>query len=277
MSTLLQNNFAFKKFDFSSQDDLMWEKLYTKQYSNLQDKACPLFLENLQKFNLPRNKVPNLEDISERLKKVSGWQVVPVSGLIKHDEYFHLLAEKKFPCAVFMRKEYEENLSKDPDLFHEVFGHCTMLLSVDYANFLQEFAKLALTVEVINQPLFGRLLWFTTETGLINTTLGLRIYGSSILSSYSESIYSLSDLRPQKKPFNLINIFREPYRADMLQMVYYIIEDTRQIYQLLSNKTNLYKGIEIARKLGEFSPLFPVEQNQYTNIGHCTSLEPLET
>jgi phenylalanine-4-hydroxylase len=37
----------------------------------------------------------------------------------------------------------------------------------------------------------ARLYWYTVEFGLIATPAGLRIYGSGILSSASESVYCL--------------------------------------------------------------------------------------
>lgn len=265
MSHMLQNVCN----DTSSPDDEMWEKLYSKQLDNLQGRAFNTFLDNLVKFDLPRNKIPTLIEISARLQDVTGWQVIPVTGLIKHDEYYSLLAEKKFPCTIFIRKEHEENISKDPDIFHEVFGHCTMLFSPDYAIFLQEYAKFALTVKTQDQPLFARVLWFTTETGLINTDEGLRIYGSSILSSFTESQYCLQDKGPIRKPFDLVSIFREPYRADMLQKVYYVVNDCKQVYSLLDNIQVLYQALATARELGELPALFPVDYNKYTNIGHC--------
>lgn len=261
------------EYSYSAHDHRMWQKLYAKQTHNLSDKACPTFLKNLQEFNLPKDKIPSIKEVNDRLYSKTGWLVKSVDGLISYNEYFSLLSNKIFPMAYFIRQSIEEDLSIDPDIFHELYGHCTMLLSHDYNVFLNEFAKFALTVSDIDRPLYARLIWFTTETGLLQCGDEIKIYGSSILSSYEESKYCLESNSVIRKPFDIISIFREPYRADLLQKVYYIMEDVDQIYSLLSNIPLLSKHMKTARTLGEFEPLFPVTDNKYANIGKCVPVE----
>ncbi len=257
---------------FTADDDAMWAKLYSKQINNLQDKACSFFLENFKKLDLSAHRVPKFKEVSERLQDYTGWQVVPVTGLLPFESYFQLLAQRKFPSSIFLRSKHEEHLSKDPDTFHELFGHCTMLVSLDYADFMQAYAQFSLSVSERDRPLCARLMWFTTETGLINTPEGLRIFGSSIVSSYSESIYCLSSDQPVRKAFDCVAMLREPYRADKLQTVYYVLQEIQQVYDLLDHTTDIHQAIALARSLGEFAPKFLVEHNKYTNIGHCVTL-----
>jgi phenylalanine-4-hydroxylase len=261
---------------YSAADHNMWNTLYSNQVANLQSRVNSVFLKNLANFNLPVKNIPDLADVSEKLYAANGWMVEPVSGLIGYEEYFTLLAQRNFPVAEFIRTPSEKELSKDPDIFHEIFGHCTMLLSQDYADFMTEYAKFALTIPKIDRPMFARLIWFTTETGLIKINNQNKIYGSSILSSYKESEYCLEDQSVIRKPFDVISIFREPYRADILQKVYYVLDNGEQVYNLLSNISHLFEQLDEARNLGEFTALFPIVKNKYSNIGHCKKLELLE-
>ena len=48
-----------------------------------------------------------------------------------------------------------------------------------------------------------RLYWYTVEFGLIQQKDGLRIYGSGIVSSKGESIYSLESEAPNRIGFDL--------------------------------------------------------------------------
>lgn len=269
MSNMLQNNHLTEERLFTVNEHKMWQKLFEKQTSNLKNKACTIFLKNLIKMELSPVKIPTIREINIKLMSVSGWQVIPVTGLIEYELYFELLANRKFPIAMIIRQDNEENLSKDPDIFHEIFGHCTMLFSFDYAEFMQEFAKFILKVRTIDRPIFSRLIWFTTETGLIKDLDGLKIFGSSILSSFDESIYCLKSIEPIRKTFNLLDIFREPYRADILQKTYYILDSSQQLYRLLDNTQQLLELVDEARNLGEFTPNFPIIYNKYANIGHC--------
>jgi len=274
--SVLQQNEKVKDLHtlFSQEDNEMWAKLNKKQSERLEEYATPTFLSNLKKFNLPSDRVPTLSEISAHLYDATGWQVSPVKGLIDYNAYFSLLQQKLFPAAMFMRTSNEEDLCKDPDLFHEVFGHCTMLLSQEYADFMQNFAKFALTVAPEDRPLFSRLIWFTTETALIRMDGQLKIFGSSILSSYEESFYAINNAHVIHKPFSPINIFREPYRADILQKVYYVLDNSNQIYNLLNDIPALYQQLDKARKLGEFEPMFEISHDKYSNIGHCKQREP---
>ena len=273
MANLIQNFNSFPDNVFSEGDYAMWEELFIKQIKNLQDKAHPIFFSNYNRLKLSANEIPKLIDLNASLLAATGWEVVPVNGLIESKQYFHLLSKRLFPVAMIMRTKDQNLLSKDPDFFHEIFGHCTMLMSSDYADFMQEFAIFALTVKTIDHPIIARLLWFTTETGLIKTKSGIKIFGSSILSSYEESIYCLTSKVPILTPFNLVDIFREPYRADILQKKYFLLNDTRQLYCLLDNINILLRAVAIARELGEKPPLFPITFDKYSNIGHCYSLK----
>lgn len=258
--------------DYTKKDHQMWQTLLEKQTINLQDKVNPVFLHNWRKFNLPSQRIPLLNEISERLYAATKWKVEPVLGLIGYETYFSLLKNRRFPVADFIREESELELSKDPDIFHEVFGHCTMLLSQDYADFMSEFGKFALTISSEDRPMFARLIWFTTETGLIQYERQIKIYGSSIISSYKESLYCLQN-QVIHKPFDVISIFREPYRADILQNVYYVLEQAQQIYNLLADTSYLFKLLKKARLLGEHPALFPVVKSKYCNAGHCCPVE----
>lgn len=272
----LEANQRFTEVNYSDNEHKMWQKLYSKQVNNLQNKANVNFLKKLESFELSRNRIPTLKEISDKMYSLTNWSVEPVAGIVGYEEYFDLLKKRKFPVATFIRSSSQEDLSIDPDIFHEVFGHCTMLLCPKYANFMFEYANFALAIPKYDRPLFARLIWFTTETGLLKTDCGERIFGASIMSSYRESKHCLESADTIKKPFNITNIMREPYRADILQNVYYVLDDLNQVYDMLNDTGNLISLTKKARELGEFSPPFPVIKNKYANIGHCIKLENTE-
>jgi phenylalanine-4-hydroxylase len=76
----------------------------------------------------------------------------------------------------------------------------------------------------------ARLYWYTVEFGLIATPEGLRIYGSGILSSAGESVYSLEDPRPNRARFELRRVMRTRYRIDAFQQTYFVIDDFQQLF-----------------------------------------------
>src|SRR3546814_20131252 len=81
-----------------------------------------------------------------------------------------------------------------------------------------------------------RLFWFTVEFGLIATEEGIRIYGAGIASSAGETPYAVESDRPERRPFDALTVFRTPYRIDIFQTVYYVIDRARQLYDLRSEE-----------------------------------------
>jgi phenylalanine-4-hydroxylase len=60
-------------------------------------------------------------------------------------------------------------------------------------------------------------------------------------------------------------MIRSPYRADLLQRRYYIIDSFDELYQILEALPNLKEYYEEAKSLGEFDPNFSIQQTKYTN------------
>jgi len=105
-----------------------------------------------------------------------------------------------------------------------------------------------------DQAMLARLYWFTVEFGLVDDGSGLRSYGAGLVSSIGETEYALSD-KPILKPFDPIEILRTPYRIDIYQPVYFVLESFDQLFDLAQE--DLLGLIKHARKLGMHEPHFP--------------------
>lgn len=242
---------------YSEAENRVWSLLYQRQKNILPGRACEDYLHGLALLNLPANRIPQLPDISTTLMDLTGWRVEPVKALISARDFFELLARRSFPAATFIRTEEELDYVQEPDIFHELFGHCPLLTNQVYADFLCAYAKKVLTFPESQWPLLQRMFWFTVEFGLINTPQGLRAYGGGILSSIVETPYSVESDIPMRVLFNPVVVFRTPYRIDELQKVYFVIDSYVMLYELIHQ--DLDKLMERARELGEFPPFFPVD------------------
>ncbi|STX51998.1 phenylalanine-4-hydroxylase [Legionella busanensis] len=254
--------------DYSPEENGIWQQLYERQMAILPNRACDEFLKGLQILNLPSTYIPQLADISSKLVGLTGWQVKPVAALISAREFFELLAERHFPAATFIRCQEELNYIKEPDIFHELFGHCPMLTDPVYADFLCNYARKVLAFPESQWPLLQRLFWFTVEFGLIKTDYGLRAYGGGILSSISETAYSVESDIPMRVLFDPVAAFRTPYRIDKLQQIYFVIDKYEVLYDFVCQ--DIEKFMHRACELGEFLPLFEVEKdNPSIHIHAC--------
>jgi phenylalanine-4-hydroxylase len=244
---------------YSAEENRIWSILFNRQMKLLPGRACDEFIAGLHTLQLNAMQIPQLPVLSQRLKEKTGWQVASVSALISARSFFELLADRHFPAATFIRCEEELDYVKEPDIFHELFGHCPMLTDPIYANFVYDYACKVLTFPESDWPLLQRMFWFTVEFGLINTAKGLKAYGGGILSSISETVYSVESEVPIRIIFNPVAAFRTPYRIDMLQSVYFVIDSYQMLYDfVLSDISSL---LARARELGEFPPFFTVDPN----------------
>jgi phenylalanine-4-hydroxylase len=221
--------------DFTAEENETWKILFERQIQVVQNRACDEYLAGLKALDMPSDRIPQCGEISEVLMQKTGWSVAPVDAIIPLEDFFSLLANKKFPAATFIRIREELDYLQEPDIFHEFFGHCPLLTNQAYADFVQWYGENALRTNKKAQTLLGRLFWFTVEFGLINTTKGLRIYGGGILSSYEETIYALESQTPERHQFDLDKILKTPYRYDIIQNCYFVVNEISDLFTLKSD------------------------------------------
>ncbi len=269
-----QSKYVSKKPDangyiqYTAEENLVWKTLYERQIAVVQGRACDEYLIGLEKLALDNKAIPQLPEVNQRLHQLTGWSIEPVAALISAEDFFTLLANRRFPAATFIRFMEELNYVKEPDIFHELFGHCPMLTEPVFADFTQEYAKFVLKCDKKDWPLLQRMFWFTVEFGLILTPKGLRIYGGGILSSIGETTYSVESNLPQRQLFNPLVALRTPYRIDEMQSVYFVIQNYQELYHFTTS--NLAALLQEAHQLGEFPPLFKEEPgNPNIHIHMC--------
>ena len=244
---------------YSAAENKVWQTLYTRQKALLPNRAAEVFIEGLQVLDLSPHCIPQLPNVCAKLRARTGWEVVPVAALISARAFFELLADKKFPAATFIRDESALDYVQEPDIFHELFGHCPMLTNAVYADFMHAYAKRVLTFYEKDWPLLQRFFWFTVEFGLIQEPSGLKAYGGGILSSIGETPYSIDSREAMRVLFNPTVIFRMPYRIDALQPVYFVIQNYHELYDFIEADWSAL--MMKARTLGEYPPYFLVEAN----------------
>lgn len=242
---------------YSDEEDQMWSELISRQISMLKGKVCNEFIQALDVMNFPLDRNPQLHEVSQILQKTTGWSVESVPALIDFTSFYTLLANRKFPAATFIRRRNEMDYLQEPDIFHEIFGHTPLLTNPHFAKFTEAFGKAGLAVNKQDHAILARLYWFTVEFGLIQTSKGLRSYGAGIVSSPGELNHALEMDRAILKPFDPLDVLRTPYRIDIYQPLYFIIESFDSLFEL--SDRDLISLIKEARRLGTHEPTYPVK------------------
>jgi phenylalanine-4-hydroxylase len=240
---------------YTDSENAVWHELITRQKQVLPGRACRAFIDALDVLDLPDDRVPQCPEVSAVLRECTGWGVTPVPALIPLDEFFSLLANRHFPAASFIRAPEELDYLEEPDIFHEIFGHTPHLTDRRFAAFTEAYGKAGLEASDPDREMLARLYWFTVEFGLVRTDEGIRSYGAGICSSPGETRYAVESDEPERVPFDPIEALRTPYRIDIYQPLYFVLESFDQLFDLA--KSDLGAMIREARRLGDRPPKFP--------------------
>jgi phenylalanine-4-hydroxylase len=240
---------------YSAAEHDRWDRLFRRSLAALQNRACDEFLAMMKALSLSDGGIPDMQRLSDRLQKITGWRVVPVAGLVPDEVFFNHLANRRFPAGAFIRPEEELDYLQEPDIFRDIFGHVPLLANPVFADFMVAYGKGGQRAMQLGQLAnLARLYWYTVEFGLIRTPAGLRIFGAGILSSIAECEFALESSSPNRVGFDLERVMRTKYAIDDFQQTYFVIESFEKL---------------LAACYQDFGPL-------YERLAAATDIEPFE-
>jgi phenylalanine-4-hydroxylase len=218
---------------YTAEEHATWRTLFERQTKLLPGRACDEFVDGMKRLPIGPEQIPDFRRLSEVLEKTTGWIVVAVPGLVPDEVFFEHLANRRFPAGQFIRKPGQLDYIEEPDVFHDVFGHVPMLMNRTLADYLQAYGVGGLRAQQLGVlPHLARVYWYTVEFGLVEQADGIRIYGSGIASSRTESVYALEDPSPNRVRFDLERVMRTRYRIDDFQETYFVLRDFDELLEL---------------------------------------------
>ncbi|HUG79599.1 MAG TPA: phenylalanine 4-monooxygenase [Burkholderiales bacterium] len=210
--------------DYIAEEHALYRRLFERQSKLVPRYACPEWIDAIARLDAAK-EIPRFDLVSKDLKRATGWEIVPVPGLIPDDAFFTHLANRRFPVTVWLRRPQEFDYIVEPDVFHDFFGHVPLLFDRTYADHLHEYGKGGLKAMRLDAvKMLARLYWFTIEFGLIRVGSEVRAYGAGLLSSGGELAYCVEDPRAQRLAFDLERIMRTDYQIDRYQERYFVID-----------------------------------------------------
>ena len=250
---------------YTNADHDTYRRLYERQTALLPGLACDAFIEALPALGA-RDRIPRFEEINERLKPATGWEIVAVPGLIPERPFFDLLANRRFPVTDWIRTPEEFDYVVEPDVFHDLFGHVPLLFNPVFADYVQRYGAGGLKAHELGAgELLSRLYWYTIEFGLIHQADGLRAYGAGILSSSGELRHSVTDPRPQRIALDLLRCMRTRYKIDDYQATYFVIDSFAQLFDMTApDFAPLYESV---RSLGDLAAEATIASDSSITLG----------
>lgn len=216
---------------YTTEETLTWRILFDRQTALLYRRAPAAFFEGLRALGLSREAPPDLGVLSERLRALTGWTLVPTRGRVSDEAYLAGLARRELPVATWLRARRDTEFLPGPDLFHDVFGHLPLLAAEPaYASFLAQAGQLAARQHLLGTraaPWLTRLLWHTTEFGLLTPPDGGKpqVVGAALLSSAAELHRATSAATegepPVRRPFRVADVLATPTARGEYQEIYF--------------------------------------------------------
>ena len=246
--------------DYTADDHDTWKILFERQMEVLQPRVCTEYLSALEILGFTPYKIPNFHEVNDRLKALTGWEVVATRGLVKSKAFFDMLKDRKFPSGNFIRKKAQLDYLEEPDIFHDLFGHIPLLSNPAYAEYMYEYGVGgARALHYKTTKNLARLNWWTIEFGLIKKPDGLKIYGAGLISSLGEANYCLDNLSAHHIEFNLERCMRTRVYINDFQPCYFAIDSFEDLFNQavhtdFSPMYKKFKGLEGETTLEEFLP-----------------------
>jgi len=193
--------------------------------------ACAAYLEAARRLDLPRSRVPQLSEVSERVAALSGFRLEPVAGLVEPRVFLESLADGVFLSTQYIRHHSTPLYTPEPDVVHEVLGHAVTLASSRLAELnrmVGTAVKRTRTAEALER--LSRIYWFTMEFGVLREAGAVKAYGTGLLSSAGEleAMY-----RAELRPLDLEEAARLDYDPTQYQPVLFCADSFEAMYMTL--------------------------------------------
>lgn len=214
---------------FTKNDHQVWQLLFARQLSNVQQFACKEFLEGFEKLGLPADHIPDAEWLNEKIHPVSGWSIVRTTvRYLNDDQWADHMRNKKFPTTNFLRSKDELDFTPEPDAFHDIFGHLSMLMSPKLLEILNVFSNFYATKDTTHQFEIAQLFWNSLEFGLIKEAGVVKAFGAGLMSSFGE-IKHVTTKEQKTRPFTLENGIEKPRAVASFHQEFLLIDSVEQL------------------------------------------------
>ena len=186
------------RIDYTEAEEEVWRTVWRELSPKHERYACRAFRDAVTALDLPRDRIPQLDEITARMRELTGFGYVPAAGIVGIEEFYGSLADRTFHSTQYLRHDAAPLYTPEPDLIHEVVGHGHLLADPQLAELNRlagEAARRARTPEGLQ--LVADVFWFTIEFGVLHEDGELRAYGAGILSSYGEiEEFRAMEIRP---------------------------------------------------------------------------------
>jgi phenylalanine-4-hydroxylase len=184
--------------DYTEEEHAIWRLVSAELAPKHERYAHSEFLAGKAALGLPTDHVPQLAEVTELLRPVTGWSYTAAPGLVPLREFYADLGRRTFNSTQYLRHPSQPLYTPEPDIIHEVIGHGNQLASPRFAAIAEAAGVASTRLESDEAMQFvADVFWFSIEFGVIAEGGVTKAYGAGILSSYGEmDEFGHMDIRP---------------------------------------------------------------------------------
>jgi phenylalanine-4-hydroxylase len=186
------------RVDYIEEEQEVWRTVCRELAAKHERLACGEYREAMARLALPADRIPQLDEVGDHLRPLTGLEYYPAAGLVGFEEFYGSLADGVFHSTQYVRHHARPLYTPEPDLIHEVIGHGGILASPRLAELNRLAGHASRRLETpAGREFFAKVFWFTIEFGVLYEDGELRAYGAGLLSSYGEiEEFRDADIRP---------------------------------------------------------------------------------
>jgi phenylalanine-4-hydroxylase len=216
---------------YTPEEHALWRTIRDALAPAHRRHACAEYLDAARRLDLPRERIPQLREVSEKVQAISGFRLEPVAGLVAPRVFLESLADGVFLCTQYIRHHSTPLYTPEPDVVHELLGHALTLASPRLAELNRLFGEaVRRTSSAQELERLSRVYWFTIEFGVMREDGEVKAYGTGLLSSAGElEAMSGASLRA----FDLEEAARADYDPTHFQPALFCADSFDRVYDAL--------------------------------------------
>lgn len=218
---------------YTDQEHQVWRLIWEAVEPAHKEYACAEYLECLRRLELPRDRIPQLREVSAKVEAISGFRLEPVAGLVEPRVFLESLANGVFLSTQYIRHYSTPLYTPEPDVAHEIIGHAITLADERLAEINRLFGEAVKRTESIEaMERLSRVYWFTIEFGVVLEDEKVKAYGTGLLSSAGE----LAVMRnAEMRPLDLEAAAHQKYDPTRYQPVLFCADSFEAMYERLKD------------------------------------------
>lgn len=216
---------------YTPEEHGVWRAIWEALGPAHEQHACAEYLECIRRLDLPRDRIPQLREVTVKVEATSGFRLEPVAGLVEPRVFLESLAGGVFLSTQYIRHHSTPLYTPEPDVAHEVIGHAVTLADPRLAELNRLVGRAVLrTRSAAALDRLARVYWFTIEFGVLREGSAVKAYGTGLLSSAGElEAMSKAELRP----LDLEAASRAEYDPTHFQPVLFCADSFRAMFETL--------------------------------------------